>query len=194
MTPEELMRKIGGAKPLSTYGDRIAEGETVALLKEYAIRQTEARGTIVAADFVVVESERHAPGSLIGTAWFVSDGGWQGERELSRAQAFVKALLNVTAEQTSQASVSLLSPSQPGKGIAVRIRGTRKGDKGFVEANFSHVQQTPEDIARGRAAVEAKYPDQPAAVAPPPPPPPPPPPTPGPTGGLLAGLFPGLGK
>lgn len=161
MAHEDIFAKFATAKPLTTFGDRIAEGRHVLVLKEYDVRDTTARGKVVAADFVVLESDTHKPGTLVGCAWFISDLGWQGERELSRATEFVKALVGVeTAGDASKAANTLRDKKQPGRGVKIIANGikktTKKTGNTFVDVAWQHIPgQSGADIKASRAQVES---------------------------------------
>jgi hypothetical protein len=138
----------------------------------------------LAADFLVTQSETHPIGSIVSVAWFVSDMGWKGDNELSRARDFVAALVGAKDPAAIEQTVNqLATEAQPGRGIAIVAFGVKS--KNFVDIMWEHVPQTPEQIANQRRAVEAA---SPAPVAPAPTPAPVAQTT-APAPSLLGGLF-----
>lgn len=167
MTDAEIMAQLGAAKPLANYGERIGIGTHLLALKEYGSRTTTERGEILAADFVVLESTTHKPGTLIGCAWFIQDRGWQGEREISRAAVFLKELLGIEDAATmAREAIKLRDKSQPGTGIVIKCMGVkRKGD--FVDPKWEHVPgQDGASVGKVRALMNSVNPAAPAAPPP----------------------------
>jgi len=151
-----IFDKLKTAKPMATFGERIAEGRHVFILKEYGTRETTERGDIIAADFVVEESSTHKPGALVGAAWFISDRGWQGDREYSRASQFVRALIGTEDPAAAAESGSkLISKAQPGRGIRIVCTGVKR-KTGYIEPVWEHLpNQTGAMIAAARTKLDA---------------------------------------
>lgn len=154
---DDIFNGLANAKPLASYGERIGLGRHVLILKEYTVRETSERGDIIAADFVVESSTGdHRPGTLLGCAWFISDKGWQGDREKSRAAEFVKALVGTDDPATAAKQANRLrSKDQPGMGIKIVCTGVRKKGE-YIEPKFEHVPgQSGETIKAARAKLES---------------------------------------
>lgn len=171
MAHDDIFDRMGDAEERAQRGARIPLGRTHLALREYGVSQTKAKGRVVYASFSVLESPTLEAGTHVSQAWCIDKMGWQGEQELSRAQAFVKALLGISDPKVAATEASKLrAPEQPGRGIRIVANGVKVGkDKtdpttgaviapGYVEAQWEHVSQDGESIAKVRAHLDATAP------------------------------------
>lgn len=167
----DIFDDVGGAKERSGKGNYIGEGRHLLILKEYGTKKIEA-GQALFANFVVAESATHGVGELVSALWRIQLPGWQGEADRSRAQAFIRALLNLGAEAELIAATGrkLADKGQPGRGIAIVAYGVKKPGKDFVDVVWEHVAQTKEEIAETRRLLDGGRPPKAtqAMQAPPP--------------------------
>lgn len=173
MSLDALFDEMGQAAERAQRGQRIPLGRTHLALREYGVTQSKTKGTIIYASFSVLASDTLPVDSHVSQAWCVSKLGWQGEQELSRAQAFTKALLGIPDPvEAAKEAKKLVNPGQPGRGIQIIANGVQTGkpkydaagqkvSDGYVEAQWEHVAgQAGETIAKVRAHLDATAPLQ----------------------------------
>lgn len=164
----DIFTRIANAdlSKLKDFGGPIGVGRSLLALKGYGERDTAEDGKIVAADFVVLESESHRAGEIVGIAWFVNKGSWKGEKELARALKFVRELCgaddSVTSDVIQSTARDLASKEQPGTGMQIESFGSKRTSKTtakeFVEVSFRHVAQDAGTIAATRAKLSGAAP------------------------------------
>lgn len=157
----EIFQKMANAEPPGENFIRIATGQHLLALKDYAIVPTQRFGKAVEAQFVTMESTFHDRGTIVQNRWFVSRQTQFGKDfEAGRAMQFVLILLGLSDSNAAAANAqALCGPEKPGRGILIRAFGnamkTKEG-KDFVAVNWKHVEgQTPESIKQNRVFVDA---------------------------------------
>lgn len=173
---ENLFNDIANAGSLTEYAPRLNIGDHVLALNLYDTMPTRQKGTLVFAEFVVVESTSHRPGEVVGDAWFVGLSGDPGLYARKRALKFgetVVECLNGDPGNTPLVQQTLAQISdkvrQPGRGLLVRCttrkekRTNKAGQTGeFVNNSYSKIDgQTPETIGQRRAWCEQVAPVKP---------------------------------
>src|SRR3990172_3796803 len=93
-----LFDLIAQAKKEQSGPPFIGEGRHKLILKSYELNEkpdviTGQAKYALRATFYVKESAVHPVGSLVRASWRLDKSDWQLERELSRSQSFVMALL-----------------------------------------------------------------------------------------------------
>lgn len=170
-----LFNRFRTARPVAGFAPRIGAGQHLLALSKFEMKSTSDRGDIFAAEFEVIESNRHEVGSIVSTAWFVSDPGWKGDKALGKAMVFVNQLTGARLDDNDhfdKSVKSLMDATQPGRGLLIRAFATagkpspqevakaaaeNRVAEGFVEIVWSHVTgQTPEAKATRRAGMEAR--------------------------------------
>lgn len=176
-----ILDDLANAKPLNEYGEFIKEGDHVFALKEFGTKTSDQKGPIIFAELITVKSNAHKVGGDVGTVWLpVQTPAWKGAKDLSRAKAFVIALLGIEDqaddesdedfnERVGKGANMLDQKAQPGKGIQVACRGklSSKGKGDFVETVFTHIpDQSVEVIKATREAMESDSPAPKKAATP----------------------------
>lgn len=166
---DDLFTQIANAALPSSRGDEIPDGEHVLALKAFYEKATESAGTILAADFVVVQSSSLTPGKDVGCGFFINGTLFVGHavREKGRVRAFAQALLGIAdQQQLAKEGAALLQRHQPGRGILVKCYAQRRAAKkkkdgtmgaAFTDLTWEHVgNQTPDAIRSTRAQIESR--------------------------------------
>lgn len=174
-------------------------------VRRFELKEPNVSTQILEAEFVVVASDSMRAGTVCEVAWFVAGTPrWVGDDRsdvIQEAQRFIAALIGAeNLDQAKQGGAFLIANAaiQPARGMRVRCNVGPKTDKtgkaktgkdGSVISAYrwTSVEQTPEEIASRRAAMESATTtaQAPVAVAPPPPPPAP---VAAPATSFLAGL------
>lgn len=172
----QLFELIAKAKKLQQGIPFIGEGKHKLILKTYELTEkkdmiTGASKYALRAVFMVDQSAVHPAGSLVRASWRLDKVDWQLERELSRSQAFVMALLGTeNPADVEAAGPQLLDAAQPARGIPVYAIGiattSQKSGKSFVNVSWENCPYTPEEIVANRKRVEADSAPAPVATAP----------------------------
>lgn len=134
---------IASAKPGSGgFGEYLRAGRHTLGLLKYEHKTTQENKEILAAEFVVLDSQPapgaqpHAVGEVVSTHWRLSGlNGWKENSELARAQAFVTAVNDLAPEiaalrasdpsggaavaRVQQAGLEMIGAAQPGRGRVV---------------------------------------------------------------------------
>lgn len=191
----QLFRTIGAAAPVNNFGEYLRAGRHVLELLTYQVKRTQEQQTIIAAEFVVLATEPlsgerpHSVGEIVSAHWRMTGltKDWQVKKEMSKARAFVIALLDagatiaqMQARSAAEAEawvqsegVKLAGLDQPGRGRIVVALGAaptyskdaekaakqRAEGKGFVELTFNAMPgaNEPAMVAQRRAALDQQY-------------------------------------
>ena len=167
---QQLFDLIAKAKKEQSGPPFIGEGRHKLLLETYELVDKPDKITgqskyALRATFMVQESAVHPVGSLVRASWRLDKSDWQLERELSRSQSFLMALLGtVNPDDVAANGAQLLVDTQPGRGIPILAYGTKVLPKNpppvekrpFVVVSWEHIPYTGELVAANRKTVETK--------------------------------------
>ncbi len=157
--------KIPGPK----YSPKFTLGTHTVILKSFKVKQTENKGRMMEADFVVIDSDNKSLiGQSRGAAWF------PGSDKFGIQDGYMRQFLESAAQcigDTSPLPVFggvLAGPLQAGRGLTMRVlvkeqvakkTGQSKIDpktgQAYTEMVWYPVAQSLEDIKNARAALDA---------------------------------------
>jgi|SRR5579859_4449000 len=173
---DHLFRKMEKAKPIGDeFAERLGMGEHVLMLKSYGGKDSDQEmGTILEAEFEVVESSVYKPGEVKGMAWWPEMSGWAGKYNEARGKEFAQAIADGLGEtlSISEIGAKLIDDEQEYRGILIGARVTRGKPKkddnkkpiaGEFYENVKWVpipDQTVEQVAEAREALDAKEPKE----------------------------------
>ena len=164
---DHLFKKMQEAKSLHTWAEQLPIGEHALTLLRYQGKESEKEdGTIVEAEFEVIESTTLEPGAIAGWAWWPMAKGFRGAYSLMRGKEFVAACAECVGDDrpVTDAGASLISDAQPGRGLTIVanvVRGkphkTLPGEF-YTEVTWSAVPQTLAEIAEKRKDLDVRIP------------------------------------
>ena len=170
---DHLFRKMETAKDIGgDFAERIGRGEHVLMLKRYGGKDSDQEmGTILEAEFEVVESSEYKPGELRGMAWWPEAAGWSGKYNEKRGKEFAVAVASCVGDALSVSEIGckLIDDAQEYRGLMIGCRVTKGKPKKddptefYDKVTWVTIPQTWEQVAENRAALDAK---EPKALAP----------------------------
>lgn len=163
--------RFNNAKPINNRDPYIEEGtHTLAVISIEEIPARDERGIMERARFLVLESNTMKVGSTVGSVWFIQKPPPKPGMvtDADRFADFCTRLKGAPVGYPIGADIRTLvrdrAAEQLARGQVIRAYGvkkfaktvTEKNKDGFVVVNWTHVPQTPAEIASMRAQIEAK--------------------------------------
>lgn len=157
--------RLNNARPISNRDPYIEEGQHTLAVISIEEFQSEM-GMAIRARFLVLESQAMKPDTTVGAVWFLQKPtpkpGMVSDSD--RFADFCTRLKGAPAGHPIGADIRVLvkerAAEQLARGMVVRAYGIKKvaktTGKPFTVVNWTHVEQTPAQIAQMRAQIEAK--------------------------------------